>query len=196
MLRQVIYALSDALDLVGIDDVAHGKRVGIMAAECARAMNLAGAEQVFLFDLGMLHDIGVSSTQTHRYLVSEFDWKDSQLHAETGYGLLREFASLARMAIPILYHHTRWDRLTTLPASDINTRQAREVNLIFMVDRVDALAAPCYGSGSGILFDHLDTIRGRIQGCAGSYFDPELVDIFMAASGAEAFWLLQKRWRR
>ncbi|TLS16945.1 MAG: phosphodiesterase, partial [Betaproteobacteria bacterium] len=34
-LRQVIYALSDALDLVGIDDVAHGKRVGIMAAACA-----------------------------------------------------------------------------------------------------------------------------------------------------------------
>ena len=27
-LRQVVYALSDALDLVGVDDVAHGKRVG------------------------------------------------------------------------------------------------------------------------------------------------------------------------
>ena len=26
-LRRVIYALSDALDLVGIDDLAHGKRV-------------------------------------------------------------------------------------------------------------------------------------------------------------------------
>lgn len=35
-LRQAIYALSDSLDLVGVDDVAHGKRVGVMAAECAR----------------------------------------------------------------------------------------------------------------------------------------------------------------
>ena len=35
-LREVIYALSDALDLVGIDDVGHGKRVGIMAAACAQ----------------------------------------------------------------------------------------------------------------------------------------------------------------
>lgn len=39
-LRQVIYALSDALDLVGVDDVAHGKRVGVMAAECAKIMGM------------------------------------------------------------------------------------------------------------------------------------------------------------
>jgi len=34
-LKQVIYAL----DLVGVDDVAHGKRVGIMAAECCRSLD-------------------------------------------------------------------------------------------------------------------------------------------------------------
>src|SRR5512145_2576933 len=94
-LRHVIYALSDALDLVGIDDVAHGKRVGIMAAECAKLMGLPEAETTFLFDLGMLHDIGVSTTQTHQHLVSEFDWQESQVHAELGYALLREFAPLS-----------------------------------------------------------------------------------------------------
>ena len=57
-LREVIQALSDALDLVGIDDVAHGKRVGIMAAQCARQMGLPARETAFLFDLGLLHDIG------------------------------------------------------------------------------------------------------------------------------------------
>ena len=72
-LHHVIYALSDALDLVGVDDVAHGKRVGIMAAECAKRLGLPQAEVDFLFDLGMLHDIGVSSTQTHQHLVAEFD---------------------------------------------------------------------------------------------------------------------------
>ena len=77
-LRQVIYALSDALDLVGIDDVAHGKRVGIMAAACARVMGLDRGDTTFLFDLGLLHDIGVSSTRTHNHLVSEFDWQMSQ----------------------------------------------------------------------------------------------------------------------
>ncbi|MDP1679418.1 MAG: HD domain-containing protein [Candidatus Nitrotoga sp.] len=186
-LRHVIYALSDALDLVGVNDVAHGKRVGIMAAECGRAQGLAEAETTFLFDLGMLHDIGVSSTQTHHHLVAQFDWEGSQVHTKIGYGLLSGFAPLSHMAIPIRYHHTRWDKLTTLPPSELTSQQAQQANLIFMVDRVDALAVPHYGSG--VLFDHLDEIRDKIQRSAGSYFAPELVDSFLAASKAEAFWL-------
>jgi hypothetical protein len=39
-LRQAIYALTDALDLVGVDEVGHGKRVGFMAAECSQALPL------------------------------------------------------------------------------------------------------------------------------------------------------------
>lgn len=186
--RQVIYALSDALDLVGIDDVAHGKRVGIMAAECSRARRATEAEITFMFDLGMLHDIGVSSTQTHHHLVDQFDWPDSQSHAERGYQLLRGFPPLSDMAIPIRYHHTRWEELIKLPASALTSQQAQQANMIYMVDRVDALAAQYYGSG--LLFDHVDEIRGRIRQSAGSYFAPELVDVFLAASEAEAFWLL------
>ena len=33
--RSVVHALSDSLDLVGINDVHHGKRVGIIAVEIA-----------------------------------------------------------------------------------------------------------------------------------------------------------------
>ena len=43
-LNQAIFALSDALDLVGIDEVRHGKRVGCMAFGCAKAMGLEKAE--------------------------------------------------------------------------------------------------------------------------------------------------------
>lgn len=184
--RHVIYALSDALDLVGVDDVAHGKRVGIMAAECGKVMGWSEAETTFLFDLGVLHDIGVSSTQTHHHLIAQFDWEGSQVHAELGYNRLREFAPLSRMAIPVRYHHTRWETLGTLPSSELTAQQALQANLIFMVDRVDALATPYYGSN---LFDHLHEVRVHIKNSAGSYFAPELVDAFLAASEAEAFWL-------
>jgi len=187
-LRHVIYALSDALDLVGIDDVAHGKRVGIMAAECGKVMGLPPAATTFLFDLGMLHDIGVSSTETHRHLVGEFDWENSQVHAEVGYGLLRSFPPLAAMALPVRYHHTHWLQLSTLPADLVDARQAEQANLIYLVDRVDALAAPWYGGSQ--LFEHVAEIRERILENRGSLFAPALVDAFLAASAAEAFWLL------
>lgn len=183
-LRQVIYALSDALDLVGVDDVAHGKRVGVMAAECAKAMGLPREEVLFLFDLGVIHDIGVSSTTTHQHLVTEFDWEGSQGHAELGYELLRGFEPLAAMALPIRYHHTRWDRLM---AQQVPEAVARQANLILLVDRVDALAAPWYASGKAM--QHREEIQGEIESRRGSYFAPELVDTFLAVSRHEAFWL-------
>jgi len=184
-LRQVIYALSDALDLVGVDDVAHGKRVGIMAAECARAMGRDPQAVIDIFDLGLLHDIGVSSTATHQHLVSEFDWAGSQEHAQVGYDLLKDFGPLARMALPIRYHHTRWDRLQTL---GLDPEVCWQANLILLVDRVDALASPHYATGQ--VLQHSAAIRAEIERRRGTYFDPALVDAFMQVSASEAFWLL------
>lgn len=184
-LRQVIHALADALDLVGVDDVAHGKRVGVMAAECGRAEGLPVEEVAFLFELGMLHDIGVSSTRVHGHLVESFDWSGAQAHCQVGYERVRGFAPLAAMALPILYHHTRWD---ALQAISLPARSKRQANLIYLVDRVDALAAPHYGDKALLLFT--DEIRARIAEHAGTYFAPELVELFLDASRAEAFWLM------
>ena len=183
-LRHVVYALSDALDLVGIDDIAHGKRVGIMAAECSQSIGWPQDETAFLFDLGLLHDVGVSSTVTHGHLVSEFDWERSQRHCGIGYELLRDFVPLSRMALPIKYHHTRWKQLAEL---DVSPQTARQANLIYLVDRVDALAAPHYADGS--LLMNTRAIREQIAQRAPGYFSPELVDIFLGASRSEAFWL-------
>ncbi|MCA0189101.1 MAG: HD domain-containing protein [Proteobacteria bacterium] len=183
-LRHVIHALSDALDLVGVDDVAHGKRVGIMAAACARGAGLPGDEADFLFDLGLLHDIGVSSTRTHTHLVERFDWEGSQVHCQVGDALLSAFPPLAAMALPVRYHHTRWDALKGLAVAPGVARQA---NLIFLVDRVDALSAPHYADSS--LLNATAGIRSTIAGHAGSYFDPALVELFLEVSRTEAFWL-------
>ncbi|MBL8473192.1 MAG: HD domain-containing protein [Rhodocyclaceae bacterium] len=184
-LRDVVYALADALDLVGVDDVHHGKRVGTMAADCARPLGLGEDDCNFLFDLGLLHDIGVSSTRTHNRLVEEFDWTGSQVHCEHGHALLREFAPLAAMALPVRYHHTRWDRLAD--AHEVDGPTALKANLIFLTDRVDALAAPHY-AGGGILGGAAH-IRAQISTHAGTYFAPHLVEAFLHASACEAFWL-------
>lgn len=183
-LRRVIYALADALDLVGIDDLGHGKRVGIMAAECARTLGLSASETAFLFDLGLLHDVGVSSTVTHTHLVNEFDWENSQVHCEVGYELLRDFAPLAAMAQPIRFHHTHW---ADLAGHDLTPPVARAANLIYLVDRVDALAAAHIADGSILM--RVAAIHRQIAEHAGRLFSAELVEAFLAASRTEAFWL-------
>ena len=184
-LREVIYALSDALDLVGIADVAHGKRVAIMAEACARVLGKTEDEVSFFFDLGMLHDIGVSSSRVHSRLVEEFDWENSQEHCVIGSQLLRGFSPLSALADPVLYHHTHWDVLEK--KATVSAELAEAANLIFLVDRVDALAAAFYSGGS--ILRHNQTLRGHIAELSGSYFSPRLVDAFMSASASEAFWL-------
>ena len=184
-LQQVIYALSEALDLVGIDDVAHGKRVGIMAADCGHVMGYPADEVRHLFDLGMVHDIGVSSTATHQHLIREFDWEGSQAHCNLGHDRLQTFLPLAHLAGPITYHHTRWDRLAH--RADIPPKDAEYANLIYLVDRVDALIAPYYANGAHLV--HIPTIRQKIGELTGRYFAPHLVDAFLAASAVESFWL-------
>lgn len=182
-LRQVIFALSNAPDLVGVDDVVHGKRVGIMAAAIGQEFGRDRRECSFLFDLGMLHDIGVSSTRTHQQLVAEFDWDAAQDHCDAGYLLLRDFSPLAAMAEPILYHHTRWERLSRMPP--VSRTGADQANIIFLADRVDALAAPYYKNG---LLRHAGEICERIAGYAGSYFAPDFVAAFLRAAASDAFW--------
>ena len=185
-LRQAVFALSDALDLVGVDDVAHGKRVGIMAMFCAYALGWSDTDKSLMFDMGLLHDIGVSSTQTHQHLLLEFDWPQSQTHAELGCELLGRFEPLAHLAIPIRYHHTRWDQLVQKVPTELTMAQALQANLIFLTDRVDTFAAPHYGKQ---LFDEVENIRQRVCSVEGTYFAPELVQAFVRASKAEAFWL-------
>ena len=184
-LRHLICTLSDALDLVGVDDVGHGKRVGVMAAECGRRAGLAPEEVTFLFDLGMLHDIGVSSTQAHHHIITTFAAPDAQAHCDAGAALLASFQPLASLAPAVKRHHTPWTRLME---EGTEAALAWQANLVFLVDRVDALSITYHAQGSILL--HAPEVRERIRQHSGTDFNPLLVDLFLETSDSEAFWLM------
>jgi len=183
---QFIHALSDTIDLVGIDEIQHGKRVGFMALECAKMMGADPTEQIRLYRLGLLHDCGVSSTRVHKKLVDELDWTESQIHCLTGAERVERFAPLASFAPVILYHHTRWEELKKKSLED---KVKEEANLIFLLDRVDALVAM---SKSRNRLAVRDAICEKISLYRNSYFKPELVDVLLAAAEKEAFWITQQ----
>jgi len=180
--RSVVHALSDSLDLVGINDVYHGKRVGIMAVELLRALGWSQADQDWVFDVGLLHDIGVSSSDLHYQLVETFDWEGSQGHAEFGAYLLSRFPPLSHLAPPIRLHHRHWSEM-----KEHYGKTELVGNLIFLADRVDVLAAVAMLKNE--LLDQVPAIRARIAEQAGEMFDPALVEVFLEVSRKEAFWL-------
>ncbi|MDH3359359.1 MAG: HD domain-containing protein [Desulfobulbaceae bacterium] len=186
--RQVVHALSDALDLVGVDELQHGKRVAFMAVECGRALNFDDEKLDRLYHAALLHDCGVSSTTVHRYLVTELDWAGANEHCRLGHDLLLGHELFADLAPLILHHHTHWDQLTTM---DLDDETALINNCIYLVDRVDALVAK--QSIEELLFCN-EEIRDTINKYRGQFFAPQLVDVFMDVSASEFFWLtLQPR---
>lgn len=182
-LQQAIYALADALDLVGVDEVAHGKRVAFMANACGYLLNLGEEDEIRLFHSALLHDCGVSSTRVHRHLVEEMEWDYVEDHCQVGKDLLGSVPPLRGLADIVRYHHTNW---TELPEAGISDQDALFANLIFLVDRVDSLAAAHYGKD---ILHARHGIREQIESMAGTLFSRELVDLFLQASDSEAFWL-------
>lgn len=183
-IRHMVLMISNAVDLVGVSDLFHGRRVGMMAAECAKTLGWGRATELRLFEGGLLHDCGVSSTREHHSLIQEFEWSGNNAHCETGHDLLQAFAPLAHLAPIVRYHHTRWEDMTRLR---VDSMVASQANLIHLVDRVDAWATPYYRDESLLL--NVTDLRNMVHFHRDSIFAADLVDAFLAASAPEAFWL-------
>ena len=183
-LRKLIFMLAHTVDLVGVDDYCHGRRVGMLLVRLARRLGYDQAAQHRLYDAGLLHDCGVSTTREHRSLLNEIEWEGAQRHCQAGHDRLVDFAPLAEFAPLILHHHARWSELQT---QGVDPGVALQANLIFLADRIDVLSAPYYKDVS--LLGHIDAIRATLAGLGGRVFAPELVEAFLAESTSAAFWL-------
>ncbi len=186
-LNQAIYALSDALDLVGIDEVAHGKRVGYMAFKCAETIGLEKLQRERLFYIGLMHDCGVSSTRLHQRLISEIQWENDKDHAINGARLLSQSEHLNQYAPAVNFHHTPWKQLKDL--EHIPDPVKFDANLIYLVDRVDTLASSHYNRD---LQEHIDSIRQQIREYSNNLFNPQVVRYFLEASASDSFWLMME----
>ena len=181
--RALIYALADAIGYIGIDDLYHGKRVGYMAYLVAQKIGDADLPPDFMFDLGVLHDIGVSTTKAFKHLVAEFEWENRDQHCEVGYKRLLKSSSLRGFAEPVRYHHTKW---SVLSADDM-TPVKRQANLIYLLDRVDAMAVPYYQDQT--LLSATASIKSRVIERSGEHFCPQFVEAFLEVANNVSFWL-------
>ncbi|WP_054773993.1 HD domain-containing phosphohydrolase [Methylogaea oryzae] len=155
----------------------------MIAVKLARQMAGFGVPLTRVYDAGLLHDCGVSSSREHHNLLGELEWSGAQQHCDIGYALLKDFPPLANFAPIIRYHHTRW---SLLQAGDMEAEQALLANLIYLADRVDVAAAPYYGDGS--LFAQRETVLAQMEAHRDSVFAGVLLDALRSASEQTDFW--------
>lgn len=187
-LHEAIFSLSDALDLVGVQEIHHGKRVAFIAAECGKALGWDNRRLDNLFQAAILHDCGVSKTRFHTKQ-AQFEWENEFEHCRIGSELLKKTPPLAYLADYIYHHHTQWSELESLPLSEEIKTSA---NCICLADRVDVFSLGYLEENSNILLN-TDNIRDKIISKATVFFQPELVECFMKVSRSHAFWLSLER---
>ena len=183
-LYKTISALSCSLDLVGVDEIRHGKRVAIIARAIAQHLNWPELECLSILYAGMLHDCGVSRVHEHHQLTEMLEWDGAEEHCIRGADYLSACQPLAHLSTEIRYHHTRWQQLVELP---VDHRLRLRSNLIFLADRIDVLQADFLTGGT--ILTVFPSIIARIKTLSGILFAPELVDAFVEIANTESFWL-------
>jgi diguanylate cyclase (GGDEF)-like protein len=179
---------ADALALAALRDMlrardpgtgAHSERVRIYALALAEAHGVPKSQLPDVEHGVMLHDIGKIAVPDSILLkpgpLSPDEWKIMRTHPGVGRRLIEHMPFL-RGAVPVVYHHhERWDG-TGYP----DGLRGEDIPLgarIFAV--ADAFDAMTYDRPYSRAIP-VSSARAEIERCAGTHFDPSVVETFLA----------------
>jgi len=180
-MRQLFFStvasLTNAIDAKSPWTMGHSERVMNVAANIARDMGLdeEGIERVRMG--GLLHDIGkigvMEALLEKPAELDDDDFPPIRLHPEKGVAILAPITQLKDVLPAILHHHEFFDGSgypDHLAGEDIPL----EARIIAVADSFDAMVADRpYRKGLGVM-----EAAEELSRCAGSQFDPAIVDFF------------------
>lgn len=153
----------------------HCQRMQETAEKIGQAVGLPDSEMDNLLLLAALHDIGKiaipNSILDKSGKLTPEEWEIIKKHPEIGYRIGLSSPEMAPIAEAILHHHERWDG-TGYPLGLRGTNIPLISRIIAIADTYDVMinGRPYQGSFSQ------KEVRQEIKRCAGSQFDPELVE--------------------
>lgn len=132
----------------------------------------------YLERAALYHDIGLvgidDAILNKAGSLNEEEWAEIQRHPEIGQRLALALPELAEVAQIILTHHEWWDG-SGYPQGLQGEEIPLEARIIGLVDAVESMAREqCYRKGHD-----LKEIREELIRCAGTQFDPALVEVFL-----------------
>jgi len=162
---------------------AHAARVGANAKATALRLGWTG-EQLEALELGAaLHDVGKVNVRAEVLAkpgrLDDRELAEIRAHPVEGMWLIAGVASL-RPALPyVLFHHERWDGLG-YPTRRAGSAIPVEGRVLAVADAFDAMTAgrPYRRALTS------DEAATEVDRCAGTQFDPDVVEAFLSALGA------------
>jgi len=172
-------AMGDALDLRDQETEGHSKRVTAYAIALAQAMDL-DSEQLRVIARGaFLHDIGKIATPDNILLkpgrLTVDEMAIMKQHCERGYEMVRKIPFL-REAAEIVYAHQEQYDGNGYPRGLRGEEIPLGARIFAIADTLDAMTSDRpYRRGTSFAAAKEEIVR-----CAGSQFDPQIVELFLA----------------
>jgi PAS domain S-box-containing protein len=172
-----------ALELRDEETEGHTRRVTEMTLRLARAMEVAENDLIHIRRGSFLHDIGKIGIPDRVLLkpqpLTDEEWAIMRMHPVYAFRLLQPIRFL-RPALDIPYcHHERWDG-GGYPRGLAGVHIPIAARIFSVVDVWDALRSrrPYHDEWSE------ERVREHVRSLAGSQFDPEVVEAFLALDWA------------
>ncbi len=172
-------AMGDALDLRDQETEGHSKRVTAYAIMLAQAMGLESEELRIIARGAFLHDIGKIATPDNILLkpgrLTPDEMDIMKQHCERGYQMVRKIPFL-REAAEIVYAHQEQYDGNGYPRGLRGEEIPLGARIFAIADTLDAMTSDRpYRKGTSFAAAKEEIVR-----CAGSQFDPQIVELFLA----------------
>ncbi|WP_050727539.1 HD domain-containing phosphohydrolase [Vulgatibacter incomptus] len=183
--RDLLEGMINALDYRDMETQWHSRRVSLYARRLAEALGLP-QEELDEVEMGaLLHDVGKIGVRDSVLLkpgpLTPTEWEEMKEHPAIGFRLLRSIEYLSGASTIVLQHQERWDG-KGYPAGLAGEAISIGARIFSVVDTLDAIRSDRpYRSGQPF-----DVALREIRRCAGTQFDPMVVEAF--ASVPETEW--------
>lgn len=178
--NSIISTLQAALEEKMFETKDHAERLRNLATELGAAAGLSDSKLDELSLAATMHDIGKIALPGETLLkpgvLTEEEWKIVKRHSEIGYHIILASLKMASIAEYILAHHEHWDGQgypRNLKGEEIPIAS----RIISIVDAFDVMQ---HSRPYRRAMNRQEALC-ELERCAGTQFDPDLVDLFIKA---------------
>ena len=176
--QNMIFTLTLALESKDSNTHGHSQRVSEYVMAVANRLNLAESDKTNLWRAAILHDIGKIGIPdvilNKSSALNEEEWEIMKSHPERGEAICSKL-KFAREILPIIrHHHERYDG-KGYPDGLSGESIPFLARIISVADTFDAITSPRSYRVAGTK----EQAVKELQRCAGSQFDPYLVEVFL-----------------
>ncbi len=190
--KEMMVALSHTVDAKDHYTKGHSERVATYAAEIGRRMGKSPDEQVKLYEIGLLHDIGKIGipeeiiNKTSRLTDEEF--AKIKEHTVIGNNILRDITDMPELCFGSRSHHERYDG-SGYPDGLKGDAIPEIARIICIADCYDAMTSTRTYSEP----KPQQKVRDEIVRCSGSQFDPVIAQIMLAMIDEDTEYRMNER---